>query len=740
MTGKIIGKRVVPNVFEFYEKDAGSCSVKFITHKQNDGVNFEYLKGFANIEYESGRIDRVMLNKSVDGSNCVYELVVTGALTSEEGKHRIQLSFENEELGIVYKTCIFTFAVCESIDGNLAYENIAPSIVNELEEKMVETLLECNSIKEETASVANQIANDKSEVDFLKNECYYYYNESYNNKNDVYTYKDEAYIYKGEAYNYKEEANRIFEDTKEFYNKVINGSYVTSINNKKGDVILTASDIEGLENIGVGNSKEYQLVSGEECNLHVKNGSSIFITYAKKINFYSDLLDGEKGANAEIYWKISEEDTQIYASSNFYFYGDNCEGAIFKPYVGNYYMRVYKVEQSGKIYVEVKKLNTIYWNFKNVQGLPAVVNFEKGVDYINNVVINGSLATETVNGVETFCYPVRGVGEPVIDENGQTKYKIEIVTQNANALSLSYLNDAVDSYSVYFNETSGLIEFYGTAYTEHEAYGQLNSPIKKGSTVFFNAFNITSNINTQLTDGVLIEFTLCSDSSDVLKIGIDYAGNPCLIDGYPNSAYLEEDVTYIKVKHLERAMGTEFDNSVGLTVSVGAPMQEFQKSQFSRAEVYLNKPLLKLGTNVEKLSLKEGTLSNNIQIKTINSKSELEPLSDSVDAPAVKKFGVDFPALPSYNVQLWIHGKSYEDSIKSVKVNSGKNLEFKKEFFGTYQNFDESVFPMHLIYYCSLSNVKIPLRPFIKVFEGNTTVDIVGGEKPSGGSVGYPKI
>ena len=725
MTGKIIGKRVVPNVFEFYEKDAGSCSVKFIVEKQNDGVNFEHLKGFANIEYESGRIDRVMLNKSVDGSNCVYELVVTGALTSEEGKHRIQLSFENEELGIVYKTCIFTFAVCESIDSNLAYENIAPSIVNELEEKMVETLSECNSIKEETASVANQIANDKSEVDYLKNECYYYYNESCTNKD--------------EAYNYKEEANKIFEDTKEFYNKVINGSYVTSINNKKGDVILTASDIEGLENIGVGGNKEYQVVSEEECNLHIKNGSSIFISYAKKINLYSDLLDGEKGANAEIYWKISEVIPQIYASPNFYFHGDNCEGAVFKPYEGNYYMRVYKVEQSGKIYVEVKKLKYIYWNFSSVQGLPAVVNFEKGVDYINNVVINGSLATETVNGVETFCYPVRGVGEPVIDENGQTKYKIEIVTQNANALSISYLYDAVDSYTVSFNETSGLIEFYGTAYMEYETYGQLNSPIKKGSTVFFNAFNIASNINTQLTDGVLIEFTLCSDSSDVLKIGIDYAGNPCLIDGYSNSAYLEEDITYIKVKHLERAMGTEFNNSVGLTVSVGAPMQEFQKSLFSKAEVYLDKPLLKLGTNVEKLNLREGTLSNNIKIKTINSKSELEPLSDSVDAPAVKKFGAEFPSIPYYNVQLWIHGKSYQDSISSVKVNSNKNLEFKKEVFGTYQNFDESVFPMHLIYYCPSVNLKIPLRPFIKVFEGNTTVDIVGGEKPSGGSVGYPK-
>ena len=402
-------------------------------------------------------------------------------------------------------------------------------------------------------------------------------------------------------------------------------------------------------------------------------------------------------------------------------------------------MRVYKVEQNGKIYVEVKKLNTIYWSFSSVQGLPAVVNFEKGVDFINNVVINGSLATETVNGVETFSYPVRGVGEPVIDENGQTKYKIEIVTQNANALSLSYLYDAVDSYTVSFNETSGLIEFYGTAYMEHEAYGELISPIKKGSTVFFNAFNITSNINTQLTDGVLIEFTLCSNSGDVLKVGIDYAGNPCLIDGYPNSAYLEEDITYIKVKHLERAMGTEFDNSVGLTVSIGAPMQEFQKSQFSSAEVYLDKPLLKLGTSVEKLNLREGTLSNNIQIKTINSKSELEPLSDSEDAPAVKKFGAGFAPLPYYSVQVWIHGKSYEDSIKSVKVNSNKNLEFKKEIFGTYQNFDESVFPMHLIYYCPLSNVKIPLRPFIKVFEGNTTIDIVGGEKPSGGSVSYPK-
>ena len=141
MTGKIVGKRVVPDVFEVYEKDIGTSSIKFSVSKINDGVNFDLLNGYAHIDFESGRTDRVKLVKSVATTEVVYELLITKGITYEEGRHRIQLSFESEDLSVVYKTCIFTFMVCQSIDGNLAYENLIPSVVNELEEKMEGALL-----------------------------------------------------------------------------------------------------------------------------------------------------------------------------------------------------------------------------------------------------------------------------------------------------------------------------------------------------------------------------------------------------------------------------------------------------------------------------------------------------------------------------------------------------------------------------------------------------------------------
>lgn len=856
MTGKIIGKRVVPDVFEVYEKDVGVNGVSFSVSKVNDGVNFEDLKGFAHIDFESGKTDRAMLNKTVGETEITYVLPITKAITGEEGRHRIQLSFESEDLSVVYKTCIFSYVVCESIDGNLAFENLVPSVVNELEEKMEQTLIECNNLKDETVAakgevvtalsnveelfsdvsnlktetqnlnddvlntnnkvlsvesrvekVENDILNTQLEVsstngrvgdlntdmDALKTDTADLKEQVLNakdgaieaknqaeqsalsasqTKSDVESIKDnisqvfeemgslkwecenlrnDVFIDKDMVWSFKNEAQQAYENTKQFYYDTVQGSYVTSINSKTGDVVLTASDIEGLETaqieplhidgvtydgkseVTVFTDKEYEVINkeNETYDLHIKNKNCVFVKYVQRLNLYSDMLEGLDGVNAEMYLRIYNE-IEFWASAKFHFYGDGCHYGIFQPFKGDYHMRFYSIEKSATIYVEVTKLKDTVWQYGVKSGFPVVCNYDSDY-YVSNVRVFGNIKTETIDGKEVLSYPIRGVGEEVLDENGDTKYKVDIITQNANVLSVVPRSDAVDSYCIEYFEDLEEFTLTGITYMEYETNFELNAPIKKGSTVFMKAFNLSSNVVTELTDGLLLEFSLVGDSGELYKIGIDYAGNPCFLDGYGESVTLLEDVNYLKVKVLERAIGTQFDNRISVAVSKDEPLLEFVKSKTCVTPIYMSEPLLKVGTVYDQLNLDTASVSRHIRSIVIPDKSVLTPKNESSDAPAILKYSKDYPAVSQYGNNIWFSGKTIQESVSSV-TRTSTYLEFKSEVFGTYNNFDESVFPLRLIYQSSQRNEILPLKPTIKVFEGNTTFDISGGEAPSGGS------
>ena len=754
MTGKIIGKRVVPDVFEVYEKDVGTSSIKFSVNKVNDGVNFLTLNGYAHVDFESGRADRIKLAKTIVGNEVFYELLITKGISYEEGRHRIQLSFESDDLSVVYKTCIFTFVVCESIDGNLAYENLIPSVVNELEEKMEETLLQCSNLKDETSQIASQINNKEVELNIIKQGCNVLKQDCINIKQGCNSIMQDCLVVKQETDNIMQETVNIRQEIENIIGQTPSGAYVTSVNSKTGDVVLTASDIEGLEsvslepliingvtydgksqvNINVNDSKNYQIVYAQDYDLHLENQSCVYIKSVERLNLYSDKLEGLDGCFCEIYFTINNEPI-LSASSKFYFYGDSCYKGMFKPIQGNYYLRFYSIEKNAKIYVEVKKLENKNWNYSIVQGFPAVVNYESGVDYVNDIVINGALKKEVVNGSTTIAYPIGGVGEPFLDENGCQKYKIDIVTRNANLLDVPYYSDGVDSYSVAYDEYEKKFRFYGVTYMEYETIFPLNSAIEKNTTICLSAFSFSNYMNTSLTNGRVLEFTLSSDNADLLKLGIDYMGNPCAVEGYSSSGYITEDIKYLKIKVLERAIETEFDNLIGIAISKNEPMQEYEPSTVSVSSVVIDEPLLLLGNTCDKLYLKEGYISKNIAAKVIHDKSELAPLDDSENATAIIRYDENFPVMASYLKQVWIHGKTQAESLECLNISNSKYLEFKMDYFGTYKAFDEGAFPIVIVYPAAQRQIRLPLSPIIKVFEGETTFNIVGGEKPSGGSV-----
>ncbi len=168
MEGRIINKSIIPDKFEIYEKDVNSSSIVFVVKKENDGLDFTQLDGYAHVEFESGRVDRAKLLKEVRQTDVAFTLKITANVSCEEGSHRIQLSFENQDLEIVYNTSIFTFEVKESIDGNLAYETLPPSILNDIEQNFNGILNECKEVKTSTEKLLEDAGEIKEEVEDLK--------------------------------------------------------------------------------------------------------------------------------------------------------------------------------------------------------------------------------------------------------------------------------------------------------------------------------------------------------------------------------------------------------------------------------------------------------------------------------------------------------------------------------------------------------------------------------------------
>ena len=129
-----------------------------------------------------------------------------------------------------------------------------------------------------------------------------------------------------------------------------------------------------------------------------------------------------------------------------------------------------------------------------------------------------------------------------------------------------------------YNENDGFFYFYGTPYADMTSSFELLSPIEKGTTIYLNAFNISSDLNSDLTEGCLLEFSLAGDSGDIVKLGIDYLGNPCSVEGYSNTATLTEDVKYFRIKVTQTAFGVEFNNVIGITASANEPLSSFKKT------------------------------------------------------------------------------------------------------------------------------------------------------------------
>ncbi len=145
---KIISKSVVPDRIVLYEGDTGGKNLVFSIKKVNDGISVEGLMGYLEIERDGGGSDRFLLEKTVGEEEVYFTLKINSVLTQTEDILSSQISLESEDKSIIYKTKVFFIEVKYSVDGDGSFEQIVPSVITELENKLNEAVLECNEIKE----------------------------------------------------------------------------------------------------------------------------------------------------------------------------------------------------------------------------------------------------------------------------------------------------------------------------------------------------------------------------------------------------------------------------------------------------------------------------------------------------------------------------------------------------------------------------------------------------------------
>ncbi len=156
---KIIGKSVVPDRIVLFEGDTGGKSLVFSIKKINDGISIAGLTGYLEIERDGGGSDRFLLEKTVGEEEVYFTLEVNSTLTQTEDILSSQLSFENEDKSIVYKTKVFFIEVKYSVDGDSSFEQILPSVITSLENKLTEAVAECNDVKNSFDFDRNELEN-----------------------------------------------------------------------------------------------------------------------------------------------------------------------------------------------------------------------------------------------------------------------------------------------------------------------------------------------------------------------------------------------------------------------------------------------------------------------------------------------------------------------------------------------------------------------------------------------------
>ena len=173
MEAKIINKNVVPNKFYLCEEDVGGKSLIFAVNSINDGVDVSLLTGYLDIVRSDESTDRLILNKTIGENSVYFSTVILNSLTLVSGFVDAQITFENADKSIVYKSKKFIIEVEKSIDGYSSYDSTLPSVIVTIRDEVKKSLDDCNEVKTDVEEAIIGIREAKNHIDNIKSQIDY---------------------------------------------------------------------------------------------------------------------------------------------------------------------------------------------------------------------------------------------------------------------------------------------------------------------------------------------------------------------------------------------------------------------------------------------------------------------------------------------------------------------------------------------------------------------------------------
>ena len=131
------------------------------------------LTGYLDIVRSDETTDRLLLTKTIGDNELYFSTPILNSLTMVSGFVDAQITFENADKTIVYKTKKFLIEVEKSIDGYSSFESTLPSVVVTVRDEVKNSYDECKEIETYVKETKTHLDDVKSHIDNVKTQIDY---------------------------------------------------------------------------------------------------------------------------------------------------------------------------------------------------------------------------------------------------------------------------------------------------------------------------------------------------------------------------------------------------------------------------------------------------------------------------------------------------------------------------------------------------------------------------------------
>ena len=724
MEAKIIKRSVVPNRFEIYENDVGSTFL-FRIEKINDGVDVESLNGYLQTVCESGRTDKIALEKTVGETEVYFTLEVANNLTRDSGLTSAQITFENSQKTVVYSTEIFYIEVKETIDGLESYESVMPSVIESLQEEIEQKLEECVEIKNQAEQVKSQVESAKEEVLTLK-----------------------------------QEVDRKHQD--------VSNSAVLSVNGKTGNAVLTCDDVGAMPNtteiptklpnpnaliingqrydgsmdlsIDTSGEVEYVNILGDSITLKANKTTHVNTTGKTKRLIINRGNFGKSSTEKCVVYLKYTNDFMLHYKNDFYFYGDGTADGDFLCEEGFYKFEFVCGPSDEKVSVGCKKYEKVTNDYENVGSFPIRIKGKAGITYKYGMLGNLEYDKNYIRDYKESCDGdidfFKGVGTITNDKLLVGLNTIKVLSETSNLIDISnFEGDSGCGVNITVDKKTGKLTFNGTVNDSGTIRIKFSNEIIENREYVFKMFNFggtcVSSSTTSVFDAILQANYLQAARLEVFSNGTTKGTND---DVCVFSYHMGIDA--ISIHFPKTSIGTAFNNyTVGFMVGFKGYMNEFTTHKSSVSEILIENPLLSYNGKCDELDMENFRIIRRVQRCYIYDETfvieaengDFRYAGDSYEGLSFEDRAID----TSFERPVLLSGLK-DELYETGLVVDEDGITFKKEVFPEFRKLNYSYFPYEIIY--CLKNEKyenVKFKTPIKYFDELTHITIYSPAQPS---------